>query len=159
MEHLGMDFSRPNAARVYDHLLGGHDNFQPDRDEAGRMLEICPQLEDMALAGRVFTARAVTWAARQGLTQFIDLGAGMPLHRRRGMPPAPEIHETAQAISPGARIAYVDNYLSVLSHSSALRTVVLPGKGVKRLGKRGRRGRRSAEPGDRARRPGSARGY
>lgn len=130
MEHLGIDFSRPSAARVYDHLLGGVDNFQPDRAEARRMLEICPQLKDMALAGRLFTARTVTWAARQGVTQFIDLGAGMPLHRRRDTPPAPEIHQTAQAISPAARVAYVDNDPLVLSHSSALRAAVRRGKAV-----------------------------
>jgi S-adenosyl methyltransferase len=49
---------------------------------------------------RKFLGLAVTWAADQGISQFIDLGAGMPA--------SPSTHETAQAVVPGARVAYVD---------------------------------------------------
>jgi hypothetical protein len=56
--------------------------------------------------------RAVTWVAGQGITQFIDLGAGLPT--------APNTHVTAQAASPAAAVAYVDNDPVVISHLTAL---------------------------------------
>ena len=39
-----LDMSQPNAARVHNALVGGHDNFAADRELAGRLLEICPDL-------------------------------------------------------------------------------------------------------------------
>jgi O-methyltransferase involved in polyketide biosynthesis len=67
----------------------------------------------------VASARAVAWAANRGITQFIDLGCGMPT--------APNTHETARAISAGARVAYLDNDAVVLSHLRALAAKGNPG--------------------------------
>ena len=55
---------------------------------------------------------AVTWAARQGIGQFIDLGAGLPA--------SPSVHQAARAVLPTARVAYVDIDPVVLSHARAL---------------------------------------
>ena len=66
----------------------------------------------MTRDNRQFLARAVTWAANQGISHFIDLGCGMPT--------VPNTHETAQEITMGARVAYVDNDAVVLSHLRAL---------------------------------------
>jgi hypothetical protein len=71
-----VDFTRPNVARVYDYLLSGHESFPADRVQAAELLRICPSAGTAALENRYFLARAVTWAAGQGLTQFADLGAG-----------------------------------------------------------------------------------
>ena len=57
------DFSKPSVARVHDALLGGHDNFAPDRELAGRLTGTCPALPALAREDRDFLARAVTWAA------------------------------------------------------------------------------------------------
>ena len=57
-------------------------------------------------------ARAVTWMANQGISQFIDLGCGMPT--------APNTHQTARAVMPSARVAYVDNDAVVLTRLRAL---------------------------------------
>lgn len=108
----GIDTSRPNAARVYDVLAGGYDNFAADRDEAGRLLEACPRLRDLVRDNRAFLGRAVTWAAGQGIAQFLDLGTGLPLR--------PAVHESARAVIPGARVAYIDNDLMVCSHVRAV---------------------------------------
>lgn len=48
-----------------------------------------------------FLSRAVTWVARQGVAQFIDLGCGLPT--------SPNTHETARAVIPDAVVVYVDN--------------------------------------------------
>jgi WD40 repeat protein len=76
----GFDTSKPNVARVCDSLLGGHDNYAADREQAERLLKICPSLRDAVRDNRAFIARAVTWAARQGIRQFADLGTGVPTH-------------------------------------------------------------------------------
>ncbi len=52
-------------------------------------------------ANRGFMQRAVRHLARQGITQFLDLGAGPPV--------SPAVHEVAQAVNPAARVVYVDH--------------------------------------------------
>ena len=102
----------PSIARVYDYLLGGKDNFAADREVAHRLIAAAPLSVEVTRENRQFLARAVAWAAHQGVDQFIDLGCGMPT--------APNTHETAKAITPDARIAYVDNDPVVLTHLRAL---------------------------------------
>ena len=106
------DPATPNMARVYDQLLGGKDAFPADRAEAGRLLEIYPPLRDMARENRAFVAEVATWAAGQGISQFIDLGAGLPA--------SPSVHRAARTVIPTARVAYVDIDAVVLSHARAL---------------------------------------
>jgi hypothetical protein len=80
---------------------GGSTNFAADRDEAARLLAADPRLPELARQNRAFLARAVTHVARQGVAQFIDVGAGLPT--------SPSTHEAAGAVLPGARVAYVDH--------------------------------------------------
>lgn len=114
------DFRKPNVARVYDRLLGGYESFAADREQAAGLLRICPALGLAALENRYFLARAITWAAGQGVTQFADLGAGAPV-RKASAGVIEDIHVTARAASPSARVAYVDNDRVVLSHSRVFR--------------------------------------
>lgn len=65
----------------------------------------------VAVANREFVARAVAYAAA-GISQFIDIGAGLPA--------APSIHQVARHADPAARAAYVDNDPVVLAHARAL---------------------------------------
>ena len=83
MTHAGIDTTRPNVARTYDYLLGGIESYTADREQAADLLRICPSLGIVALENRYLLARAVAWAARQGMTQFVDLGAGMPVQKAR----------------------------------------------------------------------------
>ncbi len=48
---------------------------------------------------RQFLARATRWAAGQGITQFIDLGSGMPTQ--------PNTHGSARTVIAEPRIAGV----------------------------------------------------
>jgi O-methyltransferase involved in polyketide biosynthesis len=109
----------PSIARVYDYLLNGKDHFAADREVAERLLAVAPLTADVTRENRQFLARAVTWAANQGIGQFIDLGCGMPT--------VPNTHETALAITTGAHVAYVDNDAVVLSHLRALAAQGNPG--------------------------------
>ena len=107
-----LDTSRPNIARVYDYWLGGKDNFEADRAEAEKLLLIFPGLRQLVRENRQFIGRAVSWTAGRGIGQFVDVGAGLPT--------SPSTHESARAVSPGARVAYVDNDPVVVSHARAL---------------------------------------
>ncbi|MEU3657985.1 SAM-dependent methyltransferase [Streptomyces sp. NPDC032161] len=61
-----------------------------------------------------FQIRAVRYLAREGITQFLDIGTGLPAQN--------STHEVAQIIQPQARIVYVDNDPLVLAHARALLT-------------------------------------
>jgi SAM-dependent methyltransferase len=110
----GFDTGVPNIARVYDFFLGGKDNFAADRALAAQIAELSPDWVQACRDNRQFVGRAVTWAAGQGIRQFLDLGAGLPTH--------PAVHETAREIIPGARVCYVDSDPVVVAHARALLT-------------------------------------
>jgi O-methyltransferase involved in polyketide biosynthesis len=97
----GMDAGRPAPARIYDYLLGGTNNFQSDRDAAGRLMAAVPEIRDCAWANRGFHQRAARWMARHGIRQFIDIGSGLPT---RG-----NTHDVVLATAPDCRVIYVDN--------------------------------------------------
>jgi O-methyltransferase involved in polyketide biosynthesis len=109
----------PSIARVYDYLLDGKDNFAVDRDVALKLLAVAPIAADVMRENRQFLARATTWAAEQGITQFVDLGCGMPT--------VPNTHQSAQAVAPQAHVAYVDIDAVVLTHLRALAAQGNPG--------------------------------
>ncbi|MEV0163606.1 SAM-dependent methyltransferase [Nonomuraea fuscirosea] len=111
-ESLGFDPSTPSVARLYDYFLGGKDNFAADRAAAEKILEVAPELPAAARANRAFLGRAVRHLAGSGITQFLDLGTGLP---------GPgNVHEVAQEVDPGARVVYVDHDPVVLVHARAL---------------------------------------
>ena len=113
------DPSTPSIARVYDYLLDGKDNFAVDRDVALKLLAVAPIAAEVMRENRQFLARATTWAAENGISQFIDLGCGIPT--------VPNTHQRAQAVDPGAHIAYVDIDAVVLTHLRALAAQGNPG--------------------------------
>jgi O-methyltransferase involved in polyketide biosynthesis len=105
----------PSIARMYDALLGGKDNLAADRSAVRQILEHFPEAPLIARANRAFQVRAVRHAARQGITQFIDLGAGLPT--------TPNTHQSAREVNPAARTAYVDCDELVLVYARALLAV------------------------------------
>ena len=110
-----LDTTVPQTARIWNHLLGGKDNFEVDRAVGDQIIEAMPHLARNARLSRAYLARAVRWlAAEAGLRQFLDIGTGLPT--------ADNTHEVAQAAAPDARIVYVDNDPLVLAHARALLT-------------------------------------
>ena len=96
----GIDATRPSIARVYDYWLGGKDNFASDRDMGGRMAEVNPSLPQLVRHNREFICVAAARAASAGISQFLDLGSGLPAH--------PAVHEAVREVIPDARVCYVD---------------------------------------------------
>jgi hypothetical protein len=117
----GFDVSVAHPARIYDYWLGGKDNFAADRLAAEEVLAVMPAMAQVARGVRVFLAAAVHYlAADAGVTQFLDIGTGLPT--------ANNTHEVAQRAAPESRIVYVDNDPIVLSHARALLTSSLRGR-------------------------------
>jgi len=104
----GVDPTRPSPARMYDRFLGGTANFQADRDAADEILRLAPEIRDAAWASRGFLLRAVRWIAERGVSQFLDLGAGLPAQWCT--------HEAARQVVPDARVLYTDNDPGVIAH-------------------------------------------
>jgi len=100
-----------SIARIHDYWLGGKDNYAADRADAERLMAICPRLPLLARQSRLFLARAVQWLAAQGVTQFLDLGCGLPSGQNT--------HQVAQAVRPGCRVVYVDADPVVITHARA----------------------------------------
>jgi hypothetical protein len=107
-----IDLTHPSAARVYDYYLGGSHNFAVDREMADEAMRLWPELPQIMQANRSFLRRAVRYLSSQGITQFIDIGSGIPT--------AGNVHEVAQRENPDARVVYVDNDPVAVTHSRAI---------------------------------------
>jgi S-adenosyl methyltransferase len=108
----GVDTTRANTARVYDYWLGGTHNFLPDQDLARAIVAVNPFMRDIVRANREFLSRAIRFLAAAGITQFLDIGSGIPTQGN--------VHEVAQQASPGARVVYVDTDPVAIAHSKAI---------------------------------------
>jgi SAM-dependent methyltransferase len=108
----GFDPAKPSAARIYDYLLGGKDNYEVDRAAADKVLAVAPDQRRLARANRAFAIRAVRVLADAGIRQFIDLGTGFPS--------SPSVHEVAREADPSASVVYVDYDPIVQAHNTAL---------------------------------------
>ncbi|MET0237754.1 MAG: SAM-dependent methyltransferase [Kibdelosporangium sp.] len=106
-----LDEELPSAARVYDYLLGGGHNFSADRALAENLLEVLPARE-MARLNRQYLNRVVRYLIGQGITQFLDLGSGIPT--------VGNVHEVAHRADPSSRVVYVDNETIAVAHSELL---------------------------------------
>jgi SAM-dependent methyltransferase len=102
----------PHPARMYDYYLGGKDNFPADREAAENALAANPEFRSTARANRGFLQRAVRFVAEQGVTQFLDIGTGIPS--------SGNTHQIVHRVDPAARVAYLDNDPIVLSHARAM---------------------------------------
>ncbi len=97
---------------MYNYLCGGADHFSADRRAVEHLLAAVPDAQARARANRGFVLRAVTFMATAGIRQFIDIGAGIPA----GL----NVHQTARAVVPDARVIYVDADPIACTHWQAL---------------------------------------
>jgi hypothetical protein len=105
----GIDLERPNAARVYDYMIGGKLNYAVDRMFADQVLSVLPNARHMAVVNRAWLRRAARFGAEQGIRQFLDIGSGMPT--------VGHVHEVVQKIDPASQVVYVDNEPIAVAHS------------------------------------------
>jgi S-adenosyl methyltransferase len=109
-----VDETTPNAARVYDYLLGGNHNFVADRAMGDQVLRAFPPARRGAMQNREWLRRVVVDALAAGVRQFLDIGSGVPTMGN--------IHEIIRHHLPEherATVVYVD-YEAVAVHHSRL---------------------------------------
>lgn len=106
---LDVDVNQPSISRIWDWFLDGSHNFAIDRKVAAEMLVRMPEGPRMAQASRAFLRRAVRMCVRSGITQFLDIGSGIPT--------VGNVHEIAQAANPECRVVYVDIDPVAVSHT------------------------------------------
>jgi SAM-dependent methyltransferase len=107
-----VDLERPSISRIWDWFLGGSHNFAVDREVAKKTLELMPEGPMMARINRAFLSRAVRWCVSAGVTQFLDIGSGIPT--------AGNVHQIVQRINPAARVVYVDIDPVAVTHTRLL---------------------------------------
>lgn len=107
-----LDVSRPNSARVYDWFIGGTHHYAIDRAHGQKCLETLPSVAWLCQQNRKWLQRAVRYALEHGVSQFLDLGSGMPA--------TGHVHEIAHALNPEARVVYVDNEPVAVAHSEIM---------------------------------------
>ena len=103
----------PNPARMYDYYLGGKDNFRVDRDAAEKAVAAAPVIPVLARANRAFLVDAVRKMAAAGVTQYLDIGSGLPT--------SPNVHEVASEAVTEPHVVYVDVDPVVVNHSRVKR--------------------------------------
>lgn len=108
----GVDPTKPNAARIYNYLLGGKDNYEADRIVAHRMLSLAPDNRTVASFSREFLTGAARLAAEAGIRQFVDIGSGIPT--------SPSVYEVITQVDPDIRLAYIDYDPVVFAHTNAM---------------------------------------
>jgi SAM-dependent methyltransferase len=107
-----VDITRPSVARVYDAILGGTDNYEVDRAVLRAILTVWPDAVLTARDNREWLVRVTRFLASQAnITQFLDLGSGLPT--------VENTHQVAQRTNHEATVVYVDNDPLVLDHGRA----------------------------------------
>ncbi|NOK62282.1 MAG: hypothetical protein GFH27_549331n21 [Chloroflexi bacterium AL-W] len=94
---MSVDEARPNISRIYDYVLGGHNNFEVDRQAAERILQVFPAYPRWAKLNRWFLQLVAEQWKQQGYTHILDLGSGIPTQGH--------LH----SILTDAQILYTDN--------------------------------------------------
>jgi hypothetical protein len=108
-----IDTSTPHSARIWNHWLGGEDNFPADRAAGDAWSAVDPGIVTVVRASRAFLERTVRWlAGPAGVRQFLDIGSGLPT--------AGNTHQVAQRVAPRSRVVYVDHDPLVFAHAQSL---------------------------------------
>ncbi|HKN95975.1 MAG TPA: SAM-dependent methyltransferase [Pseudonocardiaceae bacterium] len=107
-----VDDTTPNAARIYDYLLGGNHNFAVDRELAERMVRAFPPARNAAMLNRAWLRRVVVDALDAGIRQFLDVGSGVP-----AMGTVHEIIRSHLPATDRATVVYVDYEAVAVQHS------------------------------------------
>jgi hypothetical protein len=105
----GVDMTVANVARMWDYYLGGSKNTEADREAARLVLGAAPDVPLAALENREFLKHAARFlVAEAGISQFIDIGPGLPTQGN--------IHYLVRQYDEHAHVAYIDNDPVVLAH-------------------------------------------
>jgi hypothetical protein len=73
------DTTKPNGGRLYDYFLGGHHNFEVDRQAAEQLIKLLPFLPKAARLQRwCLQDLAVELTEKRGFDIIVDFASGLP---------------------------------------------------------------------------------
>ncbi|GAA1616725.1 SAM-dependent methyltransferase [Kribbella sancticallisti] len=111
------DPRQPSTARLWNLAGGGKDNFLADRVLYEGLAQATAHFSDLEAANKHFVRGAAAFLTSElGITQYIDLGVGLPT-------PDGNLHDVVQSLNPHAKVVYVDQVPSVLAHAHGLLAV------------------------------------
>ncbi len=94
-----VDATRPNGGRIYDYMLGGHHNFEVDRQAGEQMIKMMPFTPKAARLQRwCLRDIAEELTHQRGFDLVIDFASGLPTNDH--------IHEH---VKPGTTVIYSDS--------------------------------------------------
>jgi O-methyltransferase involved in polyketide biosynthesis len=114
LKAIADSLDRPSAARIYDYFIGGDTNYAIDREFAEKVRKRLPLMGEYCKTSRGFLGRAVREVSQLGITQFVDIGSGLPT--------AGNVHEVADDTREeyDTHVLYIDNEPIALAHSEVL---------------------------------------
>ena len=93
-----IDTSKPSAGRIYDYILGGHHNFEVDRQAAEQIIQVVPFLpKNLRLQRWCLQDLAVELTEKRGFDIVVDFASGLPTNDH--------IHHV---VPPGTTVIYSD---------------------------------------------------
>ncbi len=92
-----IDTTRPSIGRIYDFMLGGHHNYEVDREASAGLLKVFPTYPKWARINRWFLQYVAAQWAEQGERQILDIASGLPTQGH------------FNDALPAARILFTDN--------------------------------------------------
>src|SRR5262249_29868886 len=110
----GVDLYKPSTARIYDWYLDGKQNWAVDREFGKKAVAEFPLIKPLARANRSYLGRVVGEALAAGITQFLDLGSGIPT--------VGNVHEVIarHEHADQGRVVYVDYEPVAVAHSQRI---------------------------------------
>jgi O-methyltransferase involved in polyketide biosynthesis len=75
---MKIDTTQPHIGRIYDYALGGHHNYEVDRQAAEEMLRIMPSYAKWARLNRWFLQLVGQTWADEGRAAVLDIASGLP---------------------------------------------------------------------------------
>lgn len=103
-----IDTEKPNPARIYDYVLGGHHNFEADRIAGDRVISLIPGVRNGFRLNRWFMFQVVKQFVDEHYQHFIDLASGLPTEGY--------IHD----IAPNAMVIYNDRDPVTVAYSRSI---------------------------------------
>ena len=94
---MAIDTSKPHLGRIYDFMLGGHHNYEVDREAAAQILKVAPSYPKWARVNRWFLQFVASEWQQAGHRQVLDLATGLPTKGH------------FNDMMPAARILFTDN--------------------------------------------------
>src|ERR1051326_8056160 len=102
-----VDPTQSNASRITDYLLGGHHNFEADRQAAEKILKLTPWTKQLSrLQHKCLQGLAVELTHNRGFDIVIDFASGLPT-----------VDPLHTFVRPGTIVIYSDNDPEVVTYA------------------------------------------